>query len=57
MTDKVIKWRLPIEQDGDDYVVILPDDLLEVTGWKEGDNLEWVINDDDEITLRSYETD
>ena len=56
MTDKVIKWRLPVEQLDDDYVINLPDDLLEAVGWKEGDTLLWEVHDDGGITLRSNET-
>ena len=39
---KVNKWILPVEEDGDDCVVTFPEDLLEQTGWKEGDVLEWI---------------
>ena len=35
----------------DDGVLTLPDDLLQETGWKEGDVLEW-IDDGDSFILR-----
>ena len=37
--DKVNKWVLPVD---DDYNITFPEDLLEQTGWKEGDVLEWI---------------
>ncbi len=42
--DKVKKWILPVEIDGDsgEYYLQLPDDLLEQMGWKEGKQLEFV---------------
>jgi len=36
---KVNKWILPVD---DDYNITFPEDLLEQTGWKEGDVLEWI---------------
>ena len=32
---------LPVEQDGDDYIVTFTDDLLEQLGWSAGDTLDW----------------
>ena len=29
-------WTVPVEEDGDDYVITLPPEILEETGWKEG---------------------
>jgi hypothetical protein len=37
--DKVKKWVLPVD---DDYNITFPEDLLEQTGWKEGDTLQWI---------------
>ena len=37
--DKVNKWILPVD---DDYNITFPEDLLEQTGWKEGDTLLWI---------------
>jgi bifunctional DNA-binding transcriptional regulator/antitoxin component of YhaV-PrlF toxin-antitoxin module len=36
---KVNKWILPVD---DDYNITFPEDLIEQTGWKEGDILEWI---------------
>ena len=42
--DKVVKWQLPVEVDGasGEYFVSFPDDLLEATDLKEGDQVEWI---------------
>jgi hypothetical protein len=37
--DKVVKWIIPVD---DDYNITFPEDLLEQTGWKEGDILQWI---------------
>ena len=54
--DKVVKWQLPVQQkieDGvDDYYVQFPDDLLEAANLKEGDQVEWVDNNNGTYTLR-----
>jgi hypothetical protein len=53
--DKVVKWVLPVEVSDDneeDYVINLPDDLLEQAGWKENDILEWIDNNDGTFILR-----
>ena len=41
--DKVKSWVLPVDDDG---IVTFPEDLLEQTGWKEGDTLQWIPQDD-----------
>jgi bifunctional DNA-binding transcriptional regulator/antitoxin component of YhaV-PrlF toxin-antitoxin module len=39
-------WTLDITEDPDtgDGILILPPELLEQAGWKEGDNLVWIDN-------------
>ena len=55
--DRVVKWRLPVEIDSvsGDYYFTLPEDLLERTGWKENDTLNWVDNGDGSFTLQKVE--
>ena len=36
---------------GDDGVLTFPEELLEATGWKEGDVLEWIDNKDGSFSL------
>lgn len=52
--DKVVKWQLPIEMDGPsgEYLISFPDDLLEAAGLEEGNEVEWVDNQDGTYTLR-----
>jgi hypothetical protein len=50
--DKVLKWRLPVEMDPcGEYFITFPDDLLEQTGWNEGDELIWEDNGDGSFTI------
>jgi bifunctional DNA-binding transcriptional regulator/antitoxin component of YhaV-PrlF toxin-antitoxin module len=46
-------WTVPVEAvpDSDDVMITLPDDLLEMQGWKEGDTIEWIDNKDGSYTL------
>ena len=39
-----MSWRITVkeDEDGEPYI-ILPDDLLTSLGWKEGDDLQWII--------------
>ena len=46
--DKVNKWIIPVD---DDYNITFPEDLLEQTGWKEGDTLQWIDQGDDSFKL------
>lgn len=52
--DKVVKWKLPVEVDdaSGDYYIQFPDDLLEAANLKEGDQVEWVDNNDGSFTLK-----
>ena len=56
--DKVTKWVLPVEEtkihetDETEYFVTFPDDLLEAANLNEGDQVEWVDNNDGSYTLK-----
>jgi bifunctional DNA-binding transcriptional regulator/antitoxin component of YhaV-PrlF toxin-antitoxin module len=50
---KVNKWVIPVD---DDYNITFPEDLLEQTGWKEGDTLEWHDQGDGSFKLVKKET-
>ena len=45
-------WTLPIDEDG---VLELPDELIELTGWKEGDELEWIDRGDGSFLLVTHD--
>ena len=48
-------WLRDVDQDG---VLTFPDDLIEQTGWEEGDTLEWHISEEDgSITLTKVDPD
>ena len=39
----------------DDGVLTLPEDILQETGWKEGDVLQWIDNKDGTLELRKVD--
>ena len=43
-----MKYTLTVDEDG---ILNLPDELLKEAGWKEGDTLEWIPNEDGSFTL------
>ena len=44
---------IPVEQDGDDLIISIPDDILQDLGWKENDVLEWVLTDNGVILQKA----
>jgi bifunctional DNA-binding transcriptional regulator/antitoxin component of YhaV-PrlF toxin-antitoxin module len=54
-------WTLPVEEVKDvdtdeiDYFITLPQDMLEQTGWIEGDILAWIDNGDGSFTMKKQE--
>ena len=55
--DKVVKWQLPVEEDtvSGEYFITFPEDLLEAANLKEGDDVEWIDNDDGTFVLKKCE--
>jgi len=51
-------WTINLEEDPETGDLILPlnDDILEGTGWKTGDNIEWIDNKDGSWTMKKIET-
>ncbi len=47
-----MKWILEVDEGG---ILTFPDDLLQTTGWKEGDVLEWIDRGDDSYELKKQE--
>ena len=47
-------WQVTLESvpDSDELVLPLPQDLLDLKGWREGDELEWLDNNDGTWTLK-----
>lgn len=52
--DNKKKWVLPVELDGPsgEYFITFPDDLQQVSGIHEGDEVQWIDNKDGSYTLR-----
>ena len=38
-------YTIEIQEDGDDQFIEFPEEVIESTGWKVGDTLEWTIHD------------
>lgn len=48
----IMTWTTTVDDDG---CITFPDDLMEKLGWKEGDILEWINNNDGTFTLKKSE--
>ena len=51
-TRLAMKWNLEVGEDG---ILTFPEDLLQTTGWKEGDVLEWIDRGDGSYELKKQE--
>lgn len=52
------QWTITLEEADDgsgDLVLPLPQDLLDGAGWKEGDNIEWIDNNDGTWSMKKVE--
>jgi len=51
-------WTISLEEDPETGDLILPlnDDILEETGWKTGDSIDWIDNKDGSWTMKKIET-
>lgn len=51
--EQKLSWTITVEEDPDtkDLILPLPQDMLEMQGWKEGDILEWQDNGDGSWSL------
>lgn len=51
---RIMKYVSQIEYDdlSDEYILPIPEDLLDSMGWVEGDMLRWEFEDDDTLILR-----
>jgi hypothetical protein len=56
---KLKSWTLNVEEANDgsgDAILTFPPDLLEQTGWKEGDTLKWIDQKDGSWQLKKVDT-
>jgi hypothetical protein len=51
------KWTITVEEDPEtgDLILPLPQDMLNLQGWVEGDELEWIDNKDGSWSLRKID--
>lgn len=47
-------WILEVDDEG---TITFPEDMLQETGWKDGDVLEWIDNGDQTFSLRKANDD
>ena len=45
-------YTVTLEGDDENCFLPLPDELLDELNWQDGDMLEWIINDDNTITIK-----
>ena len=48
-------YTVTLEEDGDECILPLPDEILDELDWQEGDVLEWIVNDDNTITIKKVD--
>ena len=54
-TTQNTNYTVTLEEDGDECILPLPDELLDQLNWNDGDELEWIVNDDNTITIRKVD--
>jgi len=45
-------YTVTLEGDDEECFLPLPDEVLDHLDWQDGDMLEWIINDDNTITIK-----
>jgi len=50
-------YTVTLEEDGDECILPLPDSILDELDWQEGDILDWIVNDDNTITIKKVNDD
>jgi bifunctional DNA-binding transcriptional regulator/antitoxin component of YhaV-PrlF toxin-antitoxin module len=51
MTTRVFESTVEYNEDFDEYYITFPEDLLDHTGWEEGDVLKWTLHKDGSVAL------
>jgi len=51
-TNQNTSYTVTLEGDDDECILPLPDHIIDALGWEDGDTLDWIINDDNTITIR-----
>lgn len=57
MNAPITSWTVTVEEDPEtgELILPLPQELLDSKGWMEGDELEWIDNQDGTWTLEKVE--
>jgi hypothetical protein len=45
-------YTVTLEGDDEECILPLPDEVLDQLDWQDGDMLDWIINDDNTITIK-----
>jgi hypothetical protein len=48
-------YTVTLEGDEEECILPLSDEILDHLNWQDGDILEWIVNDDNTITLKKFE--
>ena len=48
-------YTVTLEGDEEECILPLSDEILDHLDWQDGDILEWIVNDDNTITLKKLE--
>lgn len=48
-------YTVTLEGDEEECILPLSDEILDHLNWQDGDMLEWIINDDNTITLKKVQ--
>ena len=43
------------EGEDEECILPLPDHIIDALGWEDGDVLDWIVNDDNTITIKKVE--
>ena len=46
------RWIVELQEDGEDLILQFPEEMIEITGWKTGDELLWEPKAGNAWTLR-----
>lgn len=51
-----VRWEVTLEEDEDGNLILpIPPEVLEMAGWKEGDELDWKEHDDGSYVLEKVQ--
>ena len=49
-------YTVTLEEGEDEECILpLPDHIIDALGWEDGDTLDWIVNDDNTITIKKVE--